>query len=115
MFKAAFCAVEELVYEDNVAGPVFLLERTNGADADDPGDAKFLHGPDVGAMVQLARQNAMAAGVTWKKNNFATGESSREQFIGWWTKGRHELRPVLVCEALDIVEPAAADDADTMF
>ena len=51
VFEVALGAVEELVYEHDIARAVFFLERTDGADADDPGDAELLHGPEVGAMV----------------------------------------------------------------
>jgi hypothetical protein len=78
-------------------------------------DAEFFHRPDVGAMVEFAGQNPVAAPVPRQKNHFASGEFAGEQIVGWRAEWRFDLHPFLVCETFDAVKPGAADDADAMF
>ena len=61
MLEIALGAVEELVGQNDIAGAIFFLEGANGADADDPGDAEFFHGPKIGAVIQFSREDAVAA------------------------------------------------------
>src|SRR5262249_40947116 len=49
-----FRAINKLVREDDIARFILSLQRTDGTHADDPRDAQLLHGPNVGAMIQLA-------------------------------------------------------------
>ncbi len=78
-------------------------------------DAEFFHGPDVGAMVQFAGQNAVAASVAREKNDLAPGEFAGEQIVGRFAERRFDRHPFLVGEAFDVIKPGAADDADSMF
>ena len=78
-------------------------------------DAEFFHGPDVGAMVQFARQDAVAASVARKENDVASGEFAGEQIVGGLAERRFDFHPFLVGETFDVVKPGAADDADVMF
>ena len=110
-----FGAVEKLVNDDDVARLVFFLQRADGADADDPLHAEFFHRPDVGAMVQFAGQNPVAAPMPRQENHFASGEFAGEQIVGRRAEGRFDLHPFLVREAFDAVKSGAADDADAMF
>ncbi len=107
-------AVDELVDQHDVARPVFLLERANGADADDPVDAELFHRPDVGAVVQLGREEAMTAAVAREKDDIAPRETAGEEVVGGRAEGRPDLHPFLLGEALDVIEAAAADDADAL-
>ena len=115
VFRTALGAVEELVNQHDVARLVFFLQRADGADADDPGDAEFFHRPDVGAMIQFAGQDAVAAAVPRQENHVAPGEFAGEQIVRGRAKGRFDLHPFLVGEAFDVVKAGAADDADAMF
>src|SRR6516162_5018334 len=108
-------AVQELVNQHDVTGLVFFLQRTDGADADDPGHTELLHRPNIGAMVQLARQDAMAAPVSCQKNDIAPGQFARQQIIGGWSERRPDPDPFLAGESLEVVKSGAADDADAMF
>ena len=78
-------------------------------------DAEFFHRPDVGAMVQFAGQNPVAAPVARQENHVAPGEFAGEQIIGRRAERRFDLHPFLVREAFDVVKSGAADDADVMF
>ena len=48
-------SIEKLINQHNVARLVFLLQGTDGADADDPLHSQFLHRPNIGAMVEFVR------------------------------------------------------------
>src|SRR5215510_14535917 len=42
MSEGLFGSIQELIRQDNVARPVLRLQRSNGADTDDPGHIKLL-------------------------------------------------------------------------
>ena len=115
VLEIALGAIQELIHEHDVARFVFRLERTNGAGADDPRDAELFHRPDVGAMIQFAGQNAMAASVAWKENHVAPGKLAGEQFVRRRAERSFDLDPFLIREALNVIEAAAADDANAML
>ncbi len=72
-------AVQELVGQHDVTGPVFRLERADGADADHPGHAELLHPPDVGAVIQFAGQNPVAPPVPGQKHHLAPRQLAGEE------------------------------------
>jgi hypothetical protein len=110
-----FGAVEKLVNDDNVARLIFLLQRPNGANADDPLNTELFHGPDIRAMVQFARQNPMAAPVSREKDDVAPAQFSGEQIVRRFPEGRFDLYPFLVREAFYAVKSGAADDSNFVF
>ena len=65
-------------------------------------------------MVELTWQNAMPAAMAWKKHYFPTGKCAGEQLIGSFPERRFYSAPVLVFKAFNIVQAAAADDADAV-
>ena len=112
VLEIALGPVEELVRQHDIARFVFFLQGADGADADDPGDAEFFHGPEIRAMVQLAWQNPVSATVTRQENNFAPRKFAGEQGIGRIAEWRFDLYPFLIGEAFNVIETATADDAD---
>ena len=98
-------AVEKLVDEHDVARLVFLLQRADGADADDPGDAELLHRPDVGAMIQFAGQNPVAAAVPRQEDHVAPGQLAGEQIVRGRAEGRFDLHPFLVVKPSMLYRP----------
>ncbi len=66
-------------------------------------------------MVQFARQDAVAASVARQKNHLALGELAGEKRIGWIAERRFDLHPFLAGESFDVIQAAAADDADSEF
>ena len=56
-------AIEELIGHDDVERLVFLLQAADRARRQDPLDAEHLEAVDVGAEVQLGRQEAVAGAV----------------------------------------------------
>ena len=75
----------------------------------------FFMRPDVGAVVQLAGQNAVAAPVPRQEHHLAPGQLAGEEIVRGRAEGRFDLHPLLVGEAFDVIKPAAADDADTIL
>ena len=108
-------AVEKLVNHHDVARPVFFLQRADGADADDPLHPEFFQRPDVGAVVQFGREEAVAASVARQENNVAPGQLAREQIVRRRAKRRFDFHPFLIGEAFDVVKAGAANDADAML
>ena len=65
-------------------------------------------------MVELTWQNAMPAAMAWKKHHFPAGKCAGEQLIGSFPERRFYSAPFLVFKAFNIVQAAAADDADAV-
>lgn len=108
-------AVNKLIHKHDVALAIAILKRADGADADDPRHAELLHRPDVGAMIQLAGKQMMTAPVSRQEHHFAPGDFARQQFIRRLSKRRVHLDPLLSGQRFDLIKPAAADDADTLW
>src|SRR5262249_46498086 len=107
-------AVDKLVRQHDVAGFVFRLQRTDGAGADDPGDAEFLQGPNVGAVIEFAGHNAMAAAVAGQEDNVAASELASKKIVRRPAKGSFDLHPFLVGESFEVIKAAAANNADAV-
>jgi hypothetical protein len=65
-------------------------------------------------VVQLAREETVAARMAWEEDNFTARKLPGEEFIGGIAEGCFDLHPFLIGEALDVVKSAAANDADAM-
>src|SRR5579863_4385167 len=57
----------------------------------------------------------MPARVTRQENDVAAGEFAGQKFVRGRAERRADLDPFLIREALDVIKPAAADDADSIF
>ena len=66
---AALGPIEELIGHDDVERPVLLPQAADGAGRQDPLDAEHLEAVDIGAEVQLRRQDAMAGAVARQKRH----------------------------------------------
>ncbi len=109
---AAFGAVDELVDGDDVGGFVLFFERADGADADDVADAELFHAVDVGAVVELAGEDFVAAAVTGEEHDVAVGDAAGEKVIGGFAERGGDANPAFVLDGFHLVKAAAADDAD---
>src|ERR1041385_4232787 len=114
VFPRSLRPVEELIDDDNVARLVLLLQRADGADADDPSHAEFFHRVDIRAVIQLGRQNPMAASMPGKEDNAASAQFAGKEAIGRRAEGCLELDPFLFRKPFDTIKAAAADDANLM-
>ena len=63
-------------------------------------------------MIQLVRQDAMSASVSWQKKDLPPRELAAEDRVGRWTEGSFDDVFAGVGETFDLVKAAAADDAD---
>ncbi len=70
-------AVDELVWHHEIGWLVLFLQRANGRDRDNSLDAEFLERINVGAKVQLGRQNAVPASMPRQKGNLRPSNSPR--------------------------------------
>src|SRR5260370_2701112 len=66
---AVLRAVEKLVWDEKFSRTQVLLERTDRAYGDDALHAQELHCVDVGAVINLARQNSVPAAVPRPKRD----------------------------------------------
>ena len=65
-------------------------------------------------MVELARQDPVAACVARQKHHLTASQFAREKGVGRIAKGSLHLHPLLPSEAFDGIKSTAADDADAM-
>ena len=77
-------------------------------------DAQLFHRPNIGAMIQFAGQNAMAASVSRQENHFAPGEFAGEKIIRRRAKRRFDFDPFLIGETFNVIKSAAADNANSI-
>ena len=87
-----------------------LLHAADRGDRDHPLGAERLEAPDVGAEVQLARRQPVAAAVARQEDHRPSLEGARAVLVGRVAERRAHAPPADVGDALQLVEPAAADD-----
>ena len=80
--------VEELVGHDDVERLELLAQAADGARRDDLLHAERLHPPDVGAVVDLAGQDAVAAGVTRQEGDGHAVDVAQEVTVAGVAEGR---------------------------
>src|SRR5262245_6790471 len=114
VFKGTLRAVVKLIGEDDVAWLILRLQRPHCADTDDPLYAKFLHHPDIRAMVQLAGQDSMSARMARQEDDFAAAQLAGKQLVRRCAKGSFDRDPLLVCETIDVIKPTATNNPDAM-
>ena len=105
-------AVDELVRHHEVRGLVLFLQRADRRDGENALHAQLLEGVDIGAEVQLGRQNAMAAAVARQKGDFAALELAQHKGVRRLAERRLDALFVNVGESGHGVKPAAADNPD---
>jgi hypothetical protein len=57
----------------------------------------------------------MSPSVPGQKDHVASGERAGKKGVGRRTEGSVDLHPFLVCEAFDMIEAAASDNANKML
>jgi hypothetical protein len=90
----------------------FLLERTDRAHRNDLGDAGALERIDVGAEVEPAGVDPVAAAVARQEHQLLAVEGPEQQLVGGFPEGGLDPPPFGILEAGDIVDAAAADHAE---
>src|SRR5262249_43707298 len=79
---------------------------------EDPVGAELLHAPDVGAEVDLVRQDAMAAPMPRQEDQLGIPQPPDHELVGGITEWRGERDLLDRGEPFDLVQAGAADDAD---
>ena len=108
-------AIDELVDQDNVARSILCLERTNGADADDPCDVEFFETPNIGAVIELAREDAVTTPVSGQEHHFAPFKITDKVTVRGRSERGFDLHPVFLCQAFHFIEAGAANYSNPVF
>ena len=105
-------AVDELVDDDEIAGRQILAQAADSGERHDVGDAAALQRVDIGAEIDLGRRQHVAAAVARHEHDRVAVERAKAEFVRGRTERAVDPPPGDIGEAVDLVEPAAADDAD---
>ena len=104
--------VDELVRDHDVARPDLFAHRAAGGDGHDASHAEQLERVQVGPERDLRRREAMTATVARKKRDPGFAETADHDRVRWLAERRGRADLDDVAEALDLVEPGAADYAE---
>src|SRR5437870_2896087 len=91
---------------------MLFLQRTDCRKRNDPFHAELLEPMDIGAKIQLARQNAMPARMPRQEGHATAFERAHDVSVTGRAEWRLQLNLARVLKSGNVVEPAAADDAD---
>ena len=105
-------AVDELIDEDEVAGRDVILQAAHRAQRDDVGHARALQRIDIGAVVDRAWRQRVTAPVARQEHHVSICEAAEEKRIRRSPEGRADVDPLRLAQTLDLVEAAAADNAE---
>ena len=104
--------VEKLVGNEKFGGLVLLFERADSGNREDALDAKLLHAVNIGAKIQLRRQQAMSPAMPRQESNFASRQRSQNVSVGRPSERSVERYLARLRQALHRIQTTAADDAD---
>src|ERR1041384_7273401 len=105
-------AVIELRWQKHIPWRIFLLQTPDRGDGDNPADVERTKGVDVGAVIQLVRQNAMAASMSGQEENASSAEFAADDRIRRLPERRVDLMFLSIADPFDLVKSTPADDAD---
>ena len=88
------------------------LEGAAGRDGDQVGDACALHHVDIGAVVDVGREKAVAAPVAGQEDHLGLADAADPQHVGGLAPGRRDPLLAHVLEAGQVVDARPADDAE---
>ena len=75
-------AIEELIGNHKIERLVFFLQRSDGGNRDDALNAELFEAVNIGAKIEFAGQNAVAATVAGEKGDLAAFECSENVSVG---------------------------------
>ena len=111
-FLACEAAVDELVDDDEMTGRQILAQAADRRQRDHFGAAEPLQRVDIGAVVQMAGRERMAAAVTRQEHAAHAGEAAFQQRVGRVAPGRRHAAPHFLLQPVHVIQAGAADDAD---
>ena len=105
-------AVDVLVDEDEGPRRQLILQRTDRAHRDEVGDPEPLHGVDIGAVVDVARREAMAAPVARQEGDAGVADAAGADRVRRLAPRALDALLGEILDAGEVVDPRAADDAE---
>src|SRR5205823_8721800 len=108
-------AVDELIGHDDVPGRDLPAQAADRAHRDDPHHADLLEREDVGAEVDLGGEQAVAAPVPRQEDEARAAQAADHQLVGRRAEGGVGAEALHALEPGQVVEPAAAEDAEGGF
>src|ERR1017187_6273060 len=105
-------AVDELVGHHKIGGLVLFLQRPNGRSRKNSLDAELLHRINVGAKIQLRRQNAVSAPMPRQKRNLSAFQHAQDKRVRRLAKRRFHALFMHIRESGHRVKSAAPDNAN---
>ena len=107
-------AVDELVDEHEVPGAQLLAQRATGRERHQVGDPGALQRIDVGAVVDLARRDAVAAPVPRQEHDLDAVDRADAEFVRRLAPGRRDRHPVGIVHR-HVIDAGTADHSEHRF
>ena len=112
-FLAREAAVDELVHDDEMPGRQVFLQAADSGERNHVRAAGPLQRVDIGAIIQVAGREPVAAAVARQEHAAHAVEHAMQEFIGRRRPRATGCRaPLALFQALDVIEAGAADYAD---
>jgi hypothetical protein len=105
-------AIDELVDEDDVAGPDLFPHGTDGRCGEDPLDAQALQRVNIGPVVDFGRQQTMPPAVPCQKRRRAPYQGTDENVVRGAAERSVDPHLGSSLEPSQLVESTAADEGD---
>src|SRR5688500_6319775 len=105
-------AVVELIRQNDIQWPQLLLQGTDGAGGKNPFDAQLLEAVNVGAEIELVRQNRVIPVVPREECDAPFFECADAIGVGRRPKRGIQNNLFNFCKPIHFIESAAADDPD---
>ncbi len=85
--------VDELIGQNEIAGPILLLERSTCRNRNEIGHAGTFQNVDIGAVIDIARRQFMAAAVARQKTNGQSVDIGKKDIVGRCTPRAFDMAP----------------------
>ena len=105
-------AIEKLIRHDDVERRILLFEAADGRRRNEPLDAEQLEPEDIGAEVQLGRQNPVAGAVPREKRHALAAKRAEQVRTGRIAERRLHRHFLAIGQVGHVVQAAAADHAN---
>ena len=105
-------AVDELIDQHEGAGFQILAQAAHGADRQDFGDTGTLQRVDIGAVIDAGRAQRMPPPMARQEHDRHPVQSGEQQLVRGLTPRRGHRAPFLVAQPVQIIDTAAADNAN---
>ena len=109
---AAAGAVKKLIGQNDVTRSVFLTQAAYGGHANQIADADTAQCPNVSAMVDFCRQQAMAAAMARQEPHVTARHFTADESIARHAKGSFDYALFGLREAVHFIQTTASYDAD---